>query len=564
MENKKLTPLKRLWLLMKPDSKDIVNVYIFAFFNGIVALSLPLGVQAIINLIQGGQVNTSWILLIIFVLLGIAFSGIMQIFQLRITENIQQKIFSRAAFEFAYRIPKIKMEELYRKYAPELMNRFFDTVSIQKGLSKLLLDTSSSLLQVAFGLILLSLYHPFFIVFSLTLILLVYAIFRFTAPMGLKTSIEESTHKYKVAYWLEEIARTANTFKLAGYTNLPLKKIDRHVNHYLDEREKHFKVLITQYGLLVVFKVIVAAGLLVLGGILVMEQLMNIGQFVAAEIIIILILNSVEKLILSLDNIYDLLTSIDKISNVVDLEIEKNTGEELSNDLLDKSEGLEISIKDLNFTYPDYGKSTINNLSLEITSGERVIITGKSGSGKSSLLQLMGGLYEIKDGLITLNNHNLNNLKPDSIRSIIGDCLSQEQLFYGSIIENITMGRENVSINNVRWVVQKLFLNDFINNLPHGLETKIKSEGKNLPKSVVKKLLLARCIADKPKLILLEEPFIGIEASERRQIIEFITSKENKWTVVAISQDSEILKHMDKEIVLDNGSVISEINLKHN
>jgi ABC-type bacteriocin/lantibiotic exporter with double-glycine peptidase domain len=562
MKDRELTSVKRLWLLMKPDSKDIVNIYIYAFFNGLIALSLPLGIQAIINLIQGGQVNTSWIVLIVFVLLGIIFSGVMQIFQLRITENIQQKIFSRAAFEFAYRIPKIKMEELYRKYAPELMNRFFDTVTIQKGLSKLLLDTSSSMLQVVFGLILLSLYHPFFIIFSFTLLLLLYIIFWFTAPVGLKTSLKESYHKYKVAFWLEEIARTANTFKLAGYTNLPLKKLDIHVDNYLDERENHFKVLLTQYSLLIVFKVIVAAGLLVLGGILVMEQHMNIGQFVAAEIIIILIINSVEKLILSLDNIYDLLTSIDKISEVVELEIEENTGEELNKDLLSKSNGLEVDIMNLNFTYPDYGKATINNVSLHINSGERILISGKSGSGKSSLIQLISGLYKIDSGLITFNGSNLNNLKPDDIRSLIGDCLSQEQLFYGTILENITMGRNNATIDNVRWAIKNLFLEDFINLTPNGLETIITSEGKNLPKSVVKKLLLARCIVDKPKLILLEDAFSEIEAIESKSIIEFLTAEENKWTIVAVSQVKELRKHIDKEIILDNGSLISVNNLK--
>lgn len=562
MKDKELTSVKRLWLLMKPDSKDIGNIYIYAFFNGLIALSLPLGIQAIINLIQGGQVNTSWIVLIVFVLLGIVFSGVMQIFQLRLTENIQQKIFARAAFEFAYRIPKIKMEELYRKYAPELMNRFFDTVTIQKGLSKLLLDTSSSMLQVVFGLILLSLYHPFFIIFSFTLVLILYVIFWFTAPVGLKTSLKESYHKYKVAYWLEEIARTANTFKLAGYTNLPIKRLDTHVDNYLDERENHFKVLLTQYSLLIVFKVIVAAGLLVLGGILVMEQHMNIGQFVAAEIIIILIINSVEKLILSLDNIYDLLTSIDKISEVVELEIEENTGEELDRELLSQTDGLEIDIKDLNFTYPDYNKPSITNLTFHINAGERVLISGKSGSGKSSLIQLMGGLYNIDSGLITFNGSNLNNLKPDDLRSLIGDCLSQEQLFYGSFLENITMGRSSATLENVRWAVKNLYLEDFINLTSNGLETMIKSEGKNLPKSVVKKLLLARCIVDKPKLILLEEPFSDLEAIESNSIIEFLTAKENKWTMVAVSQAKELRQYMDKEIILDNGSLISVTNLR--
>ena len=102
--------VSRFWLLLKPDKLEIRNVYFYALFNGLVYLSLPVGIQAIINLIQGGQVSTSWIILVIFVILGIALNGILTISQMRIVENLQQKIFTRAAFEFAYRIPRIKLE----------------------------------------------------------------------------------------------------------------------------------------------------------------------------------------------------------------------------------------------------------------------------------------------------------------------------------------------------------------------------------------------------------------------------------------------------------------------
>ena len=166
MELSNISPIKRFWLLINPDKKEIRNIYIYAIFIGLVNLSLPIGIQAIINLIQGGQMSVSWMVLVAFVIIGIAISGILQINQFRITEYLQQKIFTRAAFEFTYRIPKIKLEALYKHYAPELMNRFFDVITIQKGLSKILIDFSTASIQTVFGLVLLSLYHPFFIVFS--------------------------------------------------------------------------------------------------------------------------------------------------------------------------------------------------------------------------------------------------------------------------------------------------------------------------------------------------------------------------------------------------------------
>ena len=105
------TPLQRFINLLKLDKKDIYQVFFYAVFSGIVSLSLPLGIQAIINLIQGGRVSLSWIILVIVVILGVAFNGVLKLMQLRITESIQQKIFIRSSFEFSYRFPKIKYTE---------------------------------------------------------------------------------------------------------------------------------------------------------------------------------------------------------------------------------------------------------------------------------------------------------------------------------------------------------------------------------------------------------------------------------------------------------------------
>ena len=193
----KLHPVQRFFRLLKPESKDILYIYTYAIFNGLINLSLPLGIQAIINLISGGQFSTSWTVLIIFVMIGIGMTGGLQVFQLTITERLQQRIFTRASFEFAYRIPRIKLEAVHKSYVPELVNRFFDTLSVQKGLSKILIDFSTATLQVLFGLILLSFYHPFFVLFGIALLLIVYLIFRFTGPQGLTTSLRESKYKYE-------------------------------------------------------------------------------------------------------------------------------------------------------------------------------------------------------------------------------------------------------------------------------------------------------------------------------------------------------------------------------
>jgi len=297
-----MSPWKRFTSLLELDRKDIRQIFYYAIFAGLVALTLPLGIQAIINLIQGAQVSTSWIVLVVLVTVGVAFQGVLQLMQIRILENMQQKIFTRASFEFAYRFPKIKIEELRNYYPPELANRFFDVLAIQKGLSKILIDFPTAALQIIFGLMLLSFYHPFFIIYGLLLVILIYVVFKFTANKGLETSLVESKSKYKVAHWIQEVSRSLISFKLSGTTNLAMDRNDILTTNYLDARENHFKILVKQFIQLIGFKILVTSGLLVIGGLLVLNQQMNIGQFVAAEIIILLVISSVEKLINGLES----------------------------------------------------------------------------------------------------------------------------------------------------------------------------------------------------------------------------------------------------------------------
>ncbi len=547
------TPAQRFWRLLKPDQKEIGNIYVFAVFNGLINLSLPLGIQAIINLIQGGQMSTSFVILVFFVIAGVAATGVLQIFQLRITENLQQKIFTRAAFEFTYRLPRIKMEALYRHYAPELMNRFFDTVSIQKGLSKILIDFSTALLQAVFGLILLSFYHPFFIAFSIALIALAYAIFYFSVNTGIKTSLTESKYKYEVAHWLEELARTNTTFKMAGNTELPLNHTDSKTGKYLSARESHFKVLLKQYSFMVIFKVLVATGLLVIGSMLVMEQQMNIGQFVAAEIIILLVMAAVEKLVLAMETIYDVLTSLEKVGQVTDLELENNDGFKINKD--ENNTGLEVELNGLSFTYPDNPNPALNNISLTLKPGELLAMTGSNESGKATLLQIIGGLYDINQGSISYNGLPKGNLNMENLRSTIGHLLDDDDIFEGTLLENISMGRPGVEFENVQWATRHLGLYDFVQALPLGYDTPLSPGGKKLPKSVVQKLLLARSVAGKPKLLLLKEPLQHLSFTERESTINFITDKQNGWTLIAATSEAELASKCDRVAVLHQGSI---------
>lgn len=550
-----LSPVKRFFNLLKVDKQDLFSVYIYALFNGIVSLSIPLGIQAIINFITAGEVSTSWIILVVIVIIGIAISGVLQIMQLSITENLQQKIFTRSAFEFAYRIPRIKLSAVDDKYVPELVNRFFDTLSVQKGLSKIIMDFSTATLQIVFGLILLSLYHPFFIMFSFILVLIVYLIFKYTTPKGIVTSLQESSFKYEVAHWLEEIARVNSTFKLAGETDLPLAKTDEKVKGYLTYRKAHFKTLLIQYINLVGFKILIAAGLLIIGGLLVINQQMNIGQFVASEIIIILVLASVEKLILSMETIYDVLTAIEKIGLVTDLELEKDKGEEIN----DIDYGLKLKTKGLSYRLKNIGQEVLilNNINFELNQGSSMCVCGLSGAGKSFLLQVISGLYDDFSGSVVINGYPIKSLCKENLRTHIGDNLSKEDIFKGTLFENISLGKSFVCKDDVKKASEIVGLCEYIESLPEGYNTMLLSEGKNLPKNIQLKIILARSIVGNPKLVLLEDNFMLLPENDKQRFINYLLDKNQKWTVITISNDKEIASRFDKILLLDKGNQLA-------
>lgn len=548
------TPYQRFWLLLKPDSKEIYQVYTYAFFKGVIALSLPIGIQSIVNLIQGGSVSASWMVLVFIVTSGIALGGYMHLMQMRITETIQQKIFTRAAFDFTYRIPKIKLEEIYKHYVPELMNRFFDVLTLQKSLSKIIIEFSTAILQIIFGLILLSLYHSFFILFSILLVVMVFTIIKLTSKRGLETSLAESKYKYKVVSWLEELARAKDSFKLAGITNLPELKTDERVTGYLESRESHFQILQKQYKLLLIFKIFVALGLLIVGGLLVLEQQMNIGQFVAAEIIILMVIDSSEKIILNLENVFDILTSLEKLGQVTDFELDNQSdNSSLNHNIITP---IRVEIKDLNFTYWGRTKKILENVSYNFKANNSYCITGKNGSGKSTLLHLISGLYQPQSGSICINDLPILNYNLSKLYRVIGNSLAEETIFEGTLLENITLGRDFVKIEDVLWAIEQVFLSDFVKELPKGLDTPIEISGNKLSKSIIQKIIIARSVVNKPKLILFENNIDLIEEIERNRIIDFLTDKSNGWTLISSSNNKYLQQKSDSIIFMNEGEIL--------
>lgn len=548
-----MTPLQRFFNLLKLDKRDVYQIIFYAAFAGLVNLSVPLGVQAIINFIQSGQMSVSWIVLVVLVTIGVAFAGVLTIMQFRILENLQQRIFVRSSFEFAYRMPIIKLKEIFDKYAPEQANRFFDTLTLQKGAAKLLLDFSTSTIQILFGIILLALYHYFFILLGILLIILLYIIFRYSYKDGLETSVKESSYKYKVAAWLQEIARNRESFKQGPRFNFALGKNDSHVTEYVNFREKHFVVMRRQYIQLVIFKVIITAALLSIGGFLVISDLMNIGQFVASEIIILLLINSVEKIIFGLDTYYDVLTSLEKIGQVTDMEIDEipGTGSNLSTHI-------RIHAENVSACYPEAATLALKDINLEVGQGEKILLTGPNGSGKSTLLALLAGNLDPESGSVSLTDNDINLISRKDYKTRVSSYIKSETLFEGTIRDNIIFDNKSITDAQLKWALDGVNLSSQVKNFAKGLDTHINPGGREMAASDVQKILLARCIVTKPAAIFLEDPTDKMDAETAEKVIEFLTSCKD-WTLIVASDNDKWKEKCHRELLMENGQIVNDI-----
>lgn len=540
---------RKILELLRLDKKDVSSIYAFAILAGILSLAMPLGIQTIIGFVMAGSLSTSIVILIVLVVAAVFIYGLLQVRQLQVTEKIQQKLFVRYSLEFADRLPKMNIEKLDAYYLPELVNRFFDTVSLQKAVEKLLLDVPAAIIQIFFGLILLSLYHPVFIGFGAVLTFIVYLIMRFTLPAGFQASIEASNQKFATAAWLEEMARVIKSFKYSRGTELNIKKTDGIVSQYLDARTSYFKVLLTQYWSLIVFKVLITAAMLIVGAVLLVDQQINIGQFIAADFVILSIIASVEKLILNMDKVYDLLTSVEKLSKITESEIEVQGTVELA----DTSKGVSILFENVGFVYGNQSKA-LEGLQLNIAAGDKVCIMGESGSGKSTILRLLTGAFKNFSGSILLDGIPMGNYNLNSVRSQTGILLSQQDIFNGTIWENITMGSNQIQYDEVTDLVNRCGLTSFIQSLPKGYDTVLDPTGKRLNSKIRQDILLLRALLGKKRLLLLEEPLNFLEKRYKQNIQDYIFSEENA-TVIIATNDAEIAARCNKVIYLQDGFV---------
>lgn len=542
---KHVTPFARLMGLLRPERHDIWVILVFSVVVGILALAAPIAVEALVSTVAFGRYLQPVVVLAVLLFTSLAFAAAIRGLITYVVEIIQRRLFIRVVEDLAYRLPRVRQQALVDEYGPELANRFFDVVTVQKVVASLLLDGVAILLQTVIGMVVLAFYHPFLLGFDLVLLLFIGLIVFGLGHGAVRTAVTESRAKYALAAWLQELARWPTAFKLHAGSQFALDRADQLAVDWLDARRAHFRILMRQILFALGLQAVAATALLGLGGWLVITGELSLGQLVAAELIVMVIVSSYAKLGKQLENFYDLLAAVEKLGHLFDLPTEPH--EKLFH--FRAGTPAHVRVCDVLSTFGP--EKAVGKLNLELEPGATVAVTGPPGYGKSTLIDLLCGLRQPDVGHVELDGIDLREIRPDSLRDHLAVARSIE-IFRGSIGENVHLSRPAISNLDVRESLEAVGLLDEILKLPAGLNTKLQTNGAPLTTSQAYRLMVSRAIVGRPRLLLIDGTLDALPDRTLEAVLSHLTRPHTPWTLLIVTNRREVLAACRRVVTLGN------------
>ncbi|TWU01782.1 ATP-binding cassette domain-containing protein [Neorhodopirellula pilleata] len=544
-----MKPIARVVQLLRPEWSDIWLVIVFAFVVGLFSLATPIAVESLVNTVAFGNYLQPVLVLSLILLLFLSLSAAIMTLETYVVEIIQQRLFARIAGDLAHRLPRVATEENEGKYLPELTNRFFDVVSVQKISASLLLDGVTLIMSMSIGMVVLGFYHPFLLGFDALLLSAIVFLIVVLGRGAVKTAVKESKSKYYMAAWLEDVARCQSTFHTASGKRLAASRSDRLVHDYLINRKKHFRVLLRQVIFALSLQAIASTVLLGLGGYLVVIRELTLGQLVAAELIVAVIVGAFAKMGKHFESFYDLLASVDKLGALFDLPLASQGG------TLHCGSDEPMKIELDRVTYSRKGKKpAFAPLTATLPPASSTAIIGPAGSGKSTLLDLIYGSRRPTAGIVEINGSQPSELQSDDFWNHV-EIVRDGEVFASTIDENIHVQRTYVSGLEVENALKAVGLDKTINSLPEGVQTHLTSSGAPLASNQVRLLLLARAIAERPNLLLIDGVLDSLSDDEAESILEYLLRDDHGWTLVIATGRRWIAERCDHSIQLPLSTV---------
>ena len=543
------SPLQRLRQVLTPERSDVWTILLYVAAVGVLTLIVPVTTQALVNTAAFGTLLQPLLILaaLVFAVLGAA--GFLRVLQVIVAERLQQRIFARMAVDLAHRLPRVRIEAFDQSRGTELVNRFFDVLTIQKSTALILLDGLAVVLQTAIGMVLLALYHPFLLGFDVLLLGSMGIVLFGLGRGAVRTSVAESYAKYGVVAWLEELARAPLAFRLAGGPKLALRHADAATVTYLGARQKHFRILLRQIVGTLVVQAVGSAALLGLGGWLVSRQQLTLGQLVAAELIVTPSVASFAKFGKYLETFYELLAGVDKVGHLFELPLEHEHGETLA----DGGRGCQLELRGV--TFARGSRLILDQVELELAPGDRLAVLGGTAAGKSALADVMTGNRHPQQGLVRIDGLDLREVAPPSLRARAA-LVRSHALFDGTLRDNLRMDREGVEPHHVAELLDRLGLRSELESLPQGLDAVTTGADGSVSTGEAALLTLGRAVLGRPGLLVVDEVLDGLEDDACTRALDLLLDPTAPWTLVVLTRSPTLASRLPRAVRLQDGKLV--------
>jgi len=537
-------PLARIWTLLRVERADLWLIVFFALGVGILSLATPIAIEALVNTVANGILLQPVIVLSLIMLFCLSLAAALMAMQAFVIECIQLRLFVRVVSDFAHRLPKVQLEVYDHHHGPEIANRFFDVLSVQKALATLLLDGIAIVIATLVGMVVLALYHPALLGFDIALIIGLAILFFILGRGGIRSGIEESSAKYAIAAWLEELTRVPRSFKFTDGPRLAIDQADVLSQEYIRSRRLHFRVVFRQYLFALMLQVLASTILLGLGGYLVINRQLTLGQLVAAELIVSLVVSSFTKFGKYIESYYDICIGVEKLGVITDLPLEAESGERLPK----KPGGIAVAVQDVEY---EHDARVLESVSWRVEPGERIAFVGPSGAGKSLLLDLLAGLRQPTDGRIELDGIDLRHLQLAPLREQVA-IVQGIDIVSGTIAENLRLSHTAIPQESVREMLDFAGLLGIVSELPDGFDTHLIPSGRPLSRGQSIRLCLARAMLAKPRLLIIDDLLDIIDYRVCPKLLDNLFDRKNEWTLLIATHRPEVIEKCDRVIRLES------------
>lgn len=478
--------------LLGPDRAFFWLAAIYGAGIGLLSLATPISVQMLINSIANTALPAPLFTLaaILFVLLLL--SALMSALRAYLVEIFSMRFFARMVADITLRAVHARNPFFGDERKGDLFNRYFDVVTVQKSMPSLLIGLFTILLQSAVGFVVTSFYHPFFLGFNLLFIAICWVIWRLWSRGALTSRIALSHAKYATAHWLESVGASNGFYKSGRHIDFAIDRSEAMTARYVAAYRAYVRYSLTQTVAYLVLYAVASAGLLALGGWLVIQGQLSIGQLVAAELILSSIFYGAAQLGGYIDIFYDLAAALEELSLFRAIE------QETPGPVRDAAEdGAALG----------FARVQIDGLTLHMTipAGQRLIV-GAEDDVQRSFALLLKRHSRPDQGFITLGSADIAMLDAYDLRSNV-IVLDRPTIVESAIIDYLTLSRSDQSHHAVLAALAIAGLGERIGRLPGGIETIVSSTGWPLSLPEMMRLKFAGALLAKPRILVLSPLF---------------------------------------------------------